>query len=368
MMEVDRVRPSTCARTSQAHHHGACFVLSTASPRDDAMASEKTYRSKQARLTQRPQSSPVVRPCTRHIAPRRCKISSHRNTHRQPKSKPSRQHRFDFPPNLKICYASATLPAVFAVLSSLCVDMRPPRGSAVPENQATQRIQPCPPAPALRTHSNSGTQRQPQTHRHPRHPRHGRGQPVRAARCVCARPLSVLRRFPASRYTMHADWKERGSDPSHKQQSWTQAQVLFEPTPPDEKPVPHLRLAEYYWSPVTKDKMKDIAVLTWLIRTALEPFRYLSENIAIMDAAAGDDAPVSLVTKTQTSGPSSFGARFSRFVSFTRISSSPSSLSLCFSCRLPQLPALLKLLQTENIAWSVSRGAPLGLVNLSIRF
>ncbi len=89
----------------------------------------------------------------------------------------------------------------------------------------------------------------------------------------------------ASRYTMQADWKERGSDPSHKQQSWTQAQVLFVPAPPDEKPVPHLRLAEYYWSPVTKDKMKDIAVLTWLIRTALEPFRYLSENMQAIIAA-----------------------------------------------------------------------------------
>ncbi len=148
-------------------------------------------------------------------------------------------------------------------------------------------------------------------------------------------------------YTMHTDWKERGSDPSHKQQSWTQAQLLFEPN--SERPgavhLPHLRLAEYYWSPVTKDKMKDIAVLTWLIRTGLEPFRYLNENIAVMEAAAGNNAPVSLVAKTKR-GAFIVWREFSRFLfvyPFLLISFVAVAL---FLAQIPELPTLLKPLQT----------------------
>lgn len=84
-------------------------------------------------------------------------------------------------------------------------------------------------------------------------------------------------------YTMQTEWKERGSDPAHKQTSWTQAQIRFEPTA--DPVLPRLTVAEYYWSPATKGKMKDLAVLTWLIRTGLEPFRYLSENLQVMQAA-----------------------------------------------------------------------------------
>ena len=32
-------------------------------------------------------------------------------------------------------------------------------------------------------------------------------------------------------YTMHTDWKERGSDPSHKQQSWTRPSCSLSRTP-----------------------------------------------------------------------------------------------------------------------------------------
>lgn len=88
-----------------------------------------------------------------------------------------------------------------------------------------------------------------------------------------------------STYSMQTEWKERGSDPAHKQTSWTQAQVRFEPAAGASSTVPRLTVAEYYWSPATKGKMKDVAVLTWLLRTGLEPFRYLSENLQVMQAA-----------------------------------------------------------------------------------
>lgn len=86
-------------------------------------------------------------------------------------------------------------------------------------------------------------------------------------------------------YTMKTEWKERGSDPAHHQKSWTQAQIRFEPAAASDPALPRLTVAEYYWSPATKGKMKDLAVLTWLIRTALEPFRYLSENLQVMEEA-----------------------------------------------------------------------------------
>lgn len=92
-------------------------------------------------------------------------------------------------------------------------------------------------------------------------------------------------------HTMRTEWKERGSDPAHNQKSWTQAQIRFEPTAAASPAAPRVTVAEYYWSPATKGKMKDAAVLTWLIRTGLEPFRYLSENLQVMqDAGAAGSA------------------------------------------------------------------------------
>ena len=93
------------------------------------------------------------------------------------------------------------------------------------------------------------------------------------------------------RYTMQTEWKERGSDPAHNQKSWTQAQIRFEPTAAADPAAPRLTVAEYYWSPASKGKVKDLAVLTWLVRTALEPFRYLSENLQVMEAAGEDGTP-----------------------------------------------------------------------------
>src|SRR5581483_10564293 len=86
-------------------------------------------------------------------------------------------------------------------------------------------------------------------------------------------------------YDMATEWKERGSDPSHKQQSWTQAQIRFAPrgnSCAERANAPRITIAEYYWSPATKGRLKDLDVLTWLIRTGLEPFRYLGDNIQAM--------------------------------------------------------------------------------------
>ena len=93
-------------------------------------------------------------------------------------------------------------------------------------------------------------------------------------------------------YAMRTQWKERGADPAHRQTSWTQAQIQFEKLKAADGQFPdapeRLTVAEYYWSPATKGKIKDLAVLTWLIRTGLEPFRYISENLhALMQATGG---------------------------------------------------------------------------------
>jgi hypothetical protein len=92
-------------------------------------------------------------------------------------------------------------------------------------------------------------------------------------------------------YSMKTQWKERGPDPSHIQRAWTQAQIRFEKNSSAGSQEPSLTpelltVAEYYWSPVTKGKIKDVAVLTWLIRAALEPFRYISENLQAMVAVS----------------------------------------------------------------------------------
>jgi hypothetical protein len=89
-------------------------------------------------------------------------------------------------------------------------------------------------------------------------------------------------------YQMQTDWRQRDSDdPAHLQSSWTQAQIRFDRSPDADATLPEsITLAEYYWSPATKGKIKDLAVLTWLIRIALEPFRYLSENLQVMSQAA----------------------------------------------------------------------------------
>jgi hypothetical protein len=106
-------------------------------------------------------------------------------------------------------------------------------------------------------------------------------------------------------YQMQTDWRQRDSDdPAHLQSSWTQAQIRFERGPDADTTLPEsITVAEYYWSPATKGKIKDLAVLTWLIRVALEPFRYLSENLQVIkEAAKGGRGPAATGTPQDTGG------------------------------------------------------------------
>jgi hypothetical protein len=117
-------------------------------------------------------------------------------------------------------------------------------------------------------------------------------------------------------YDLKAEWKERGSDPSHAQKEWTQAQIRFEPRS-TAAGRPRLTVAEYYWSPVTKGKSKDLAVLTWLIRTGLEPFRYLSENLqAMTQAPSAPQASGAHRPRIQGSVPFRHRARRGGFILF----------------------------------------------------
>jgi hypothetical protein len=92
-------------------------------------------------------------------------------------------------------------------------------------------------------------------------------------------------------YTMATEWNRRAADPAHQQKFWTQAQIRFDATPAADPEQPQrITMAEYYWSPATKGKIKDIAVLTWLFRTGIEPFRYLYENLRVMQISGRNAA------------------------------------------------------------------------------
>ncbi len=106
-------------------------------------------------------------------------------------------------------------------------------------------------------------------------------------------------------YQMQTVWRQRDSDdPAHLQRSWTQAQIRFERGPDADATLPEsITVAEYYWSPAAKGRIKDLAVLTWLIRVALEPFRYLSENLqVIQEAARAGRGPAATGTPRDTGG------------------------------------------------------------------
>lgn len=77
-------------------------------------------------------------------------------------------------------------------------------------------------------------------------------------------------------------------DPSHTQQSWVRASYRIKPDTPvvfqsdshtAGDSIEDISLFEYYWAPITQDKITYIGSLLFLIRAGLQPFLYLGANL-----------------------------------------------------------------------------------------
>lgn len=81
-----------------------------------------------------------------------------------------------------------------------------------------------------------------------------------------------------------------------RHEGWTEVALHLDlDKPVTKKGTQRLSLHEYYWAPHTEGKVTYRGVLAWLIRTALTPLRYLSNNLHMMletkkDAGFGDIA------------------------------------------------------------------------------
>jgi hypothetical protein len=76
-------------------------------------------------------------------------------------------------------------------------------------------------------------------------------------------------------------------DPNHAQQSWVRASYRIAPDVPVAfqsdlhrgETIEDISLIEYYWAPITQDKITYTGSLLFLIRAGLQPFLYMGANI-----------------------------------------------------------------------------------------
>jgi hypothetical protein len=82
-------------------------------------------------------------------------------------------------------------------------------------------------------------------------------------------------------------------DPLGEQAKWVRASCVL--TPPTDAPPPHLisdpektigeiSFFEYYWAPITQDKISYLGSLAFLIKAGLTPFKYLAANLIVLSA------------------------------------------------------------------------------------
>jgi hypothetical protein len=79
-------------------------------------------------------------------------------------------------------------------------------------------------------------------------------------------------------------------DPTHLQQDWVRASLrLIPPSPqpftnPDNSTalIEDITLFEYYWAPITQDKISYTGSLTFLINAGLKPFKYFASNLDVL--------------------------------------------------------------------------------------
>ena len=82
-------------------------------------------------------------------------------------------------------------------------------------------------------------------------------------------------------------------DPLHEQQQWVRTSCVLTPPPNDPPPrlisdpaqsIAQISLFEYYWAPITQDKISYLGSLAFLIQAGLTPFKYLAANLAVLSA------------------------------------------------------------------------------------
>jgi hypothetical protein len=79
-------------------------------------------------------------------------------------------------------------------------------------------------------------------------------------------------------------------DPTHLQQDWVRASLRL--IPPSPQPftnqsnstalIENITLFEYYWAPITQDKISYTGSLTFLIDAGLKPFKYFASNLDVL--------------------------------------------------------------------------------------
>src|SRR2546422_9679720 len=70
---------------------------------------------------------------------------------------------------------------------------------------------------------------------------------------------------------------------------WTEAAVHVDGVnPADPRDTLRVSLFEFYWAPYTEGKVTYRGVLSWLVRSALTPLRYWSDNLATLLAARAE--------------------------------------------------------------------------------
>jgi hypothetical protein len=74
------------------------------------------------------------------------------------------------------------------------------------------------------------------------------------------------------------------SDPLHIQKDWTRTSVRLEPAAPTNA-IRDITLFEYYWAPITEDKISYAGSLQFLIATCLKPLQYLWANVDALKRA-----------------------------------------------------------------------------------
>jgi len=89
------------------------------------------------------------------------------------------------------------------------------------------------------------------------------------------------------------------ADPVRNSKSWTRASFRITPPDPANPPsftsdpkssISEISLFEYYWAPITQDKVTYSGSLTFLIKAGLQPFLYLASNVTAISKAQEQSA------------------------------------------------------------------------------
>jgi hypothetical protein len=92
-------------------------------------------------------------------------------------------------------------------------------------------------------------------------------------------------------------------DPLHEQQQWVRASCVLRPSDTQRPPqflsdqsrtIGEISLFEYYWAPITQDKISYFGSLVFLIKAGLTPFKYLAANLTVL-AAIGNRKRIPII-------------------------------------------------------------------------